>query len=165
VTFTVTDAVPIHARYPFATRGRSMAQPRELGQDRVAGVLLLVLGVLTLAAGIYFWALRPPMLAEDERFTGVAVDALPPRMAEWLSIVFHTLGGFITGFAIIILGSAIYLMTRRGTALRWSLALALVVAFGRFLVGNTALGSHFLPFVTTVAVLALIAAWRLTVRV
>ena len=49
-------------------------RPDEPRRDKVAGGLLLALGVLTLGTAIYFLAIRPPMLPEDTHFTGVAVD-------------------------------------------------------------------------------------------
>jgi hypothetical protein len=139
-------------------------RPNELRRDTVAGALLLVLGLLTLGTAIYFLAIRPPMLPEDARFIGIAADALPPRMADWLSVVFKTWGGFMAGLGILIVGVAGYLMTLRPELLRWGAAIAIVVAFGRFLASNIALRSDFLPFIVALAVVALIAAARLALR-
>ena len=57
---------------------------------RIAGVLLVILGVLTLGTGSYFLFLRPPLLPEDLRFTGVDPKLLHPRMITWLGIVFRS---------------------------------------------------------------------------
>lgn len=139
-------------------------RPNELRRDKVAGGLLLALGLLTLGTAIYFLAVRPPMLPEDARFTGVEADAVPPRLADWLSIVFHTWGGFMAGFGILIVGVAGYMMTLRPAFLRWGAAVAVVVAFGRFLASNIALRSDFLPFIVALAAVATIAAVRLALR-
>jgi hypothetical protein len=156
----VTQSTLDHDREPASTE-----EPRnELQRDMLAGGLLLVLGVMTLGTAIYFLALRPPILPEDARFTGVAAEAVPPRMAEWLSIVFHTWGGFMAGFALLLLGIAGYWMTLRSAFLRWGTALAVLVAFGRFLASNIVLRSDFLPFIVALAVLALVAALRLARR-
>jgi hypothetical protein len=136
----------------------------ELRRDKVAGGLLLVLGLLTLGTAIYFLTLRPPMLPEDGRFTGIAPDAVPPRMADWLSIVFHTWGGFMAGFGILMLGVAGYMMTLRPAFLRWGTAVAIFVAFGRFLASNIALRSDFLPFIIALAVVGAAAVLRLALR-
>ena len=139
-------------------------RPDELRRDKVAGGMLLVLGLLTLGTAIYFLAVRPPMLPEDARFTGVAADAMPPRMAEWLSIVFHTWGGFMAGFGILMLGVAGYMITLRPAFLRRGAAVALVVAFGRFVASNIALRSDFLPFIVVLAAVAAVAAVRLVLH-
>ena len=141
-----------------------LKSPSGARPDKLAGCLLLVLGVLTCGTAIYLMAMRPPMLPEDARFTGVTADALPPRMADWLAIVFRTWGGFMAGFGILIIGVAAYLMTLRPSFLRWGAIIAIVVAFGRFLISNIALRSDFLPFIVAIAALAGVAALRLALR-
>jgi len=130
----------------------------------VAGVLLVVLGVLTLGVATYFMLLRPAMLPEDARFTGVAIDTMPPRLADWLTIVFLTLGGFVAGFGIVLLAIGGYLLTDAPRVLRVGVALALVVAFGRFLWSNVVLRSDFLPVLVAIAAVAAGAAFALTRR-
>lgn len=133
-------------------------------RERVAAVLLIVVGVLTLGVATYFLFLRPAMLPEDSRFTGVAADTLPPRLADWLTIVFHTLGGFVAGFGIVLLAIGGYLLTGAPGVLRGGVALALVVAFGRFLVSNIVLRSDFLPILIAISAVAVSAALALTLR-
>jgi len=85
-------------------------------------------------------------------------------MAEWLEIVFHTWGGFMAGFGILVVGIGAYMVTSRSSFLRWGPAIALTVAFGRFLASNIALRSDFLPFIVALAALAVIVAVLLVVR-
>ena len=113
--------------------------------DRVAGFLVLAVGVLALGTAVYLRFLRPPMLPEDVRFTGVRADELPPQFAQWLTIVFHTWGGFVAGFGILLVTVGVHLLTPAPRVLRGGVALALVVAFGGFLASNLELGSDFLP--------------------
>lgn len=121
---------------------------------RVGAWLLAVLGVLTLGTGIYFMAVRPPLLPEDLRFTAVNPALLPPQFGAWLQIVFRTWGGFVTGFAIVLLGIAMQLLTGRNVWLRCGVALGLFVAFGRFLASNILLRSEYLWFIGLLFVLA-----------
>jgi len=132
--------------------------------DRLAGTLVLVAGILTLGIATYFLFLRPPMLPEDARFTGVPAGALPPRLAVWLTIVFRTWGGFVAGFGIVLVAIGAYLLTAASRVLRGGVALALVVAFGRFLLSNIELGSDFLPLLVVVAVVVAAATVVLLVR-
>ena len=129
-------------------------------RERSTGVLLLTLGVLTLGAGVYFMAFRPPMLPEDIRFSGVDPMTLPSRTRDWLSLVFRTLGGFIAGLGIVLSGLGARAFTGSAEWQRWGLAIALLVAFGQFLASNIALRSEFLWFVALQFVLATaVVAW------
>jgi hypothetical protein len=132
--------------------------------DRIAAILVLVVGVLTLGIATYFLFLRPPMLPEDAGFTGIPAGALPPRLAAWLSIVFRTWGGFVAGFGIVLVAIGTYLLTAATRVLRGGVALALVIAFARFLLSNIELKSDFLPFVVVASVLAAGAASALLVQ-
>jgi hypothetical protein len=126
-------------------------------QRAVAG-LLTVLGVLTLGTGLYFLVVRPAMLPEDFRFAGITAEQLPGRMSEWLGIVFRTLGGFMAGFGVVLIGLAVYLLTARKVLLCWATAAGLVIGFGRFLVSNVTLHSDYLVFIAILFGLAVITA-------
>ena len=104
------------------------------------------------------------MLPEDVRFTGMDPQALQPRMAEWLEIVFRTWGGFIAGFGIVLAALGGYTMTLRQGLLRWGVAIGTLVAFGRFLVSNLAIHSDYLPFVGALFALASLTALRFALR-
>ena len=132
--------------------------PAALSKERVVAGLLGVLGVLTLGTGLDFLLLRPAMLPEDLRFTGVHPGELPARMSEWLGIVFRTWGGFMAGFGVVLIGVAAYLFTGRRVVLFWATAIGVVVAFGRFLLSNLAIGSDYLVFIAVLFGLAMAIA-------
>ena len=129
-----------------------------VSNERVVGWLLGVLGVLTLGTGLDFLLVRPAMLPEDLRFTGVNPAELPARMFEWLGIVFRTWGGFMAGFGIVLIGVATYVFTARKVLLCWATAIGVVVAFGRFLLSNLAIGSDYLVFIAILFGLAMVIA-------
>lgn len=129
--------------------------------DRLAALLLLFLGVLTLGTGAYFLFLRPAMLPEDVRLTGMDPRLLQPAMVEWLRIVFRTLGGFMAAFGILMVSVAGYMITSRPALLSWGLVFAILVAFGRFLASNIAIHSDYLWFIGALFAIALLAAVRL----
>ena len=64
-------------------------------RDALSGILLLVLGLLTMGTAVFFLVLRPALLPEDIRHTGIDPGTLPPAFLEWLGTVFRTWGGFI----------------------------------------------------------------------
>jgi hypothetical protein len=131
-------------------------------RNRVASALSALLGVMTVGTGIYFAFLRPPMLPEDVRRTGVARGALPPAFADWLSIVFRTWGGFMVGLGVLLIAVSLYL--RRGDSrwIRGGAAVGALVAFGSFLASNIQLRSDFLWFIAILFGLAAalaVAVW------
>ena len=118
------------------------------------------------------------MRPEVEQYLAVLALALPPsllfrlystlnqslghpRLVTWLQIVFRTWGGFLAGFGVLLLAVAGYLLTLRSSLLKWGTSLALLIAFGRFLVSNLVIGSDFLPFVGGLFALAALTALML----
>jgi hypothetical protein len=132
-------------------------------RDRTGGVLLLILGILTVGTSAYFLFFRPPLLPEDIRFTGADPLLLDPRMATWIGIVFRTWGGFMTGFGLLICAVGGSLLSGRQGVLRWGAAAAVLVAFGRFLVSNVEIRSDFKPFVAILFAIAIATAARLLI--
>ena len=110
-------------------------------------VLSVLLGLLTITTGLYFAFLRPSMLPEDVRRTGLSPDALPPPFTQWLSIVFRTWGGFMVGFGVLLASTGMFLSKGNRLWLRGGMATASVVAFGSFLASNVQLRSDFLWFI------------------
>jgi hypothetical protein len=112
------------------------------------------LALLTIGVGVYMAMLRPPLLPEDLRALEVDIKSLPPSLLRWLSIVFATWGAFITAFGVLLLGIARTLSGARTYVLQWATALAVLVAFSRFLWSNIVLGSDFLGFIAPLCLFA-----------
>lgn len=127
-------------------------------RERIVPGLLGVVGVLTVGLGLYFLFVRPAMLPEDLRFTGVKPEQLPAKMSEWLTIVFRTWGGFMVGLGVVLMGVAAYFVSARKAILCWMVAAGLVIAFGRFFVSNVALRSEYLVFIAILFGLAAVTA-------
>ena len=92
---------------------------------------LIGLGLLTICAafqvgmGVYFIALRPPLLPEDERFLGGSLDEISraaPELATWLDRVFVVLGGHAVATGLLAF-LAVYLVSRGGRPSRVTLLL------------------------------------------
>lgn len=128
------------------------------GRNRIGGAIVLVLGIFTLGTAVFFLVLRPPLLPEDIRHTGIDPGVLTDEFLGWLSIVFRTWGGFIAGYALALLGIGLFAMTGQRRWLYWPAALGIVVAFGRFFYSNIVLSSDFLWFISFLFLLALVAA-------
>src|SRR5450432_1524054 len=129
-----------------------------------SALMVLALSLMTIAVGAYVALLRPPLLPEDVRALGVDPSSLPPSLLAWLSLVFATWGAFITAFGVLLFGIASALRTGRTTLLRRACALALMLAFGRFLWSNLVLRSDFLWFIALLFLLALTTAIMLVVE-
>ena len=133
-------------------------------RDALSGILLLVLGLLTMGTAVFFLVLRPALLPEDIRHTGIDPGTLPPAFLEWLGTVFRTWGGFIAGFGVLLLGIGGFLLSGRARCLYWATAIGAVVAFGRFLFSNILLESDFLWFISALIALAAATAISLLLR-
>lgn len=125
----------------------------------LSAVLCGLLGLLTILTGLYFALLRPAMLPEDQRLTGVALTALPAPFTGWLSIVFRTWAGFMIAFGVLLAASAGYLRTENPRWIRGGVALSVIVAFGFFLASNIQIQSDFLWYVATLFALAAVTAF------
>jgi hypothetical protein len=130
------------------------AKPSSMKPDRFGAALLTTLGFFTIGTGVYFLFFRPAMLPEDILFTSVPLERLPPQMSEWLQIVFRTWGGFMVGFGFLLMAVASYLLTGRVSILRRGVALAILIAFSRFLASNLSLHSDYLWFVWLLSAIA-----------
>lgn len=133
-------------------------------RDALSGILLLVLGLLTMGTAVFFLVLRRALLPEDIRHTGIDPGTLPPAFLEWLGTVFRTWGGFIAGFGVLLLGIGGFLLSGRARCLYWATAIGAVVAFGRFLFSNILLDSDFLWFISALFALAAATAISLLLR-
>ena len=131
--------------------------------NRRSGLLLTLLGALTIGTGLYFVLLRPAMLPEDLRFVG-ANGPIDAAMAEWLRVVFRTWGGFLVGFGLVLGAVGAFALTARWQWMRWGIAAGIALAFGQFLASNVELKSDFLWYVASVAGVAFLAAGNLLRR-
>ena len=126
--------------------------------QKLAGALTSILGLLTLGTGAYFAAIRPAMLPEDERLTGVNVESLPPAFTGWLSIVFRTWAGFTIAFGLLLIALGFFLRTNDSRWIRGGVATSVLIAFGSFLASNVQIGSDFLWFIALMFALAVCTA-------
>ena len=122
--------------------------------EKLAGALAAILGLLTLGTGVYFAAIRPAMLPEDERLTGVNVESLPPAFTGWLSIVFRTWAGFTIAFGFLLIALGVFLRTNDPRWIRGGIATSVLIAFGSFLASNVQIGSDFIWFIALLFALA-----------
>jgi hypothetical protein len=131
--------------------------------------LLGACGVFQIGMGLWFIVVRPPMLPEDEIFTGMrreALDRAAPAFATWLDWVFTVLGGHAASSGLLVLLAAV-LLWRRAVE---PVALLLLVAAGgvsaMLMSGvNFAIHSDFrwlllLPALTWLTAIVLLAASR-----
>lgn len=139
-------------------------QTPQVRKDALSGTITCVLGVLTLGVGVYFLFVRPVLLPEDIRHTGIDPNTLPPAFVAWLGIVFSTWGGFIAGFGITILGFGAYMLSGRAVWLYLGTAIGVLVAFGRFLLSNIIINSDSLWLIAALFVLALALSTVLLVK-
>ena len=113
-----------------------------------AAGLLGLCGAYQIGLGVYFIALRPPLLPEDLRYFGVGretVRAVLPRLEPWLHLVFTVLGGQMAALGVLVVAAAFRLRDRQATN-RGELVLsgmAGALSVGLMSSVNFALGSDF----------------------
>ena len=82
---------------------------------KIALSLLAGCGLFQVGLGMYFIALRPTMLPEDEKFTGLSLEALTrisPAVPVWLDRVFMVLGGHAVAAGLLVMLTSILLWNR-----------------------------------------------------
>jgi hypothetical protein len=131
------------------------------GGTSVQAVLLTAFGLLTVATGTYFMALRPPLLPEDLRYTALDASQVSEALLPWLSIVFRTFGGFIVGLGLSVLGQAAVAFSGAAVWARRGMAAGLLFAFGSLLASNVQIHSDFLWFIAALFLGAAASAWLL----
>ncbi len=114
-------------------------------QFTVPKSLLSATAVAVIGMGIFFVVLRPPLMIEDIRFMASSEQALhlaAPRFADWLTLVFRVMGGFMiaTGSLLLALLSGDAL---RPFATKVAVAVAGIRSIGVMTVVNFAIGSDF----------------------
>lgn len=71
---------------------------------------LALAGIIIAGIGLYFIALRPPLLPEDVRYMNLSADeleAIAPRLAMWLTQVFRVLGGYALATGVLMIALAL----------------------------------------------------------
>ncbi|CAN5477899.1 hypothetical protein BH09ACT8_BH09ACT8_66220 [soil metagenome] len=76
----------------------------------LAAWILTGCGVALILIGVFFLAMRPPLLAEDARFMGGTAETIlgaMPVLGTWLRRVFWVLGGYVatTGMLVVYIAS------------------------------------------------------------
>ena len=131
------------------SRGKSLdLQIPRRGLRAFAAGLIGLCGAYQVGLGIYFIALRPPLLPEDLRFFGVGREALRmvlPRLEPWLHLVFTVLGGQMAAVGALVFAASIRLAFRGVSAGRElvPLGIAGALSVGLMSAMNFALGSDF----------------------
>ena len=135
----------------------------------VASWLLMACGVWLVGLGLYFIAVRPPLLPEDARFMGAAateIQAAVPGLEAWLKKVFTVMGGFMAGAGVLTVFVATVALPRRFKGASWAIALAGAMTVGLMSAMNFALRSDFrwlllVPALTWLTGLVLhLLSWR-----
>ena len=112
----------------------------------VAAWTVAACGLVLVAIGAYFVAVRPALLAEDERFIGVpgsALSELAPGLERWLDHVFRVLGAYIASVGVLVAYvGATGLRTGSGAALA-VLATVWVTSIAAMAVVNMIIDSDF----------------------
>jgi hypothetical protein len=121
-----------------------------------SSILLLGFGAALVGIGIFFVALRPPLLPEDARFIGLSLDQLQaeqPRLATWLLRVFQVLGGYVAACGILVVTLAATSYRRHD----WTAGLGVLVAgaasIGWMVVVNFLIASDFRWVLLAIAML------------
>ena len=119
---------------------------RNIKSRHVSSWMLIASGVWLLGLGIYFIAIRPPLLPEDLRFMGTTLTQIQsgvPGLEPWLERVFTVLGGFMAGAGVLTVFVAIVTMPLRLKGTSWVIAFSGVFTVGLMSATNFALHSDF----------------------
>ena len=108
--------------------------------------ILVACGVWLVGLGLYFIALRPPLLPEDSRFMGTTLAQLRttvPGFESWLQKVFMVMGGFIASAGVLTVFVAAVAMPLRLKGTSWAIALSGALTVVLMSATNFALYSDF----------------------
>lgn len=89
--------------------------------------LITASGVWLVGLGLYFIAVRPPLLPEDTRFMGATalqIQAAAPGLEAWLKKVFTVMGGFMAGAGVLTVFVGTVAMPLRLKGASWAVAIA-----------------------------------------
>lgn len=121
-----------------------------------SSILLVVFGVALVGIGIFFVALRPPLLPEDSRFIDLSLTQLQaeqPRLALWLTRVFQVLGGYAAASGVLIVTVATTSLRHHDRIAGLGIAVAGFVSIVWMVVINFLIGSDFRWVLLAIALL------------
>lgn len=119
--------------------------------------LLAFCGTAVVGIGIFFIALRPPLLPEDRRYMSASqesLDAVLPGLSRWLQKVFWVMGGYMVATGILTIHLALTGVRDGSTA-----AIATGAAAGAASVGLMALVNLLLRSDFRLPLLGLASMW------
>ena len=108
--------------------------------------MLIACGIWLIGLGLYFIALRPPLLPEDPRFMGATLEQIRtaiPGLEGWLKKVFTVMGGFMAGAGVLTVYLASVGMPQRLKGTSWTIAIVGALTVALMSVTNFALHSDF----------------------
>lgn len=108
--------------------------------------MLIACGVWLVGLGLYFIALRPPLLPEDARFMGTTLAGIRtavPGLERWLKHVFIVMGGFMAGAGVLTVFVATVAMPLRLKGAPWAAAASGALTVTLMSATNFALSSDF----------------------
>ncbi|RWB25948.1 hypothetical protein [Mesorhizobium sp.] len=112
----------------------------------ISSATLALAGMIIAGIGLYFIALRPPLLPEDVRYMNLSaaeLEAFGPRLAIWLTQVFRVLGGYALATGVLLIALALTAFrTRHPVALAGALVGG-ASSIGLMSVVNFTIGSDF----------------------
>lgn len=111
-----------------------------------SSVSLALAGMIIAGIGLYFIALRPPLLPEDVRYMDLSVaelEAIGPRLAMWLTQVFRVLGGYALATGILLVALAITAFRARHPVAVAGVLIGGASSIGLMSVVNFTIGSDF----------------------
>jgi hypothetical protein len=95
--------------------------------QRLSSWWIAACGVWLIGLGLYFIAVRPPLLVEEMRFIGATaaqIQAALPGLEGWLKRVFAVMGGFMAGAGVLTVFVATVAMPSRFRGTSWAIAVA-----------------------------------------
>ena len=111
-----------------------------------SAIVLALAGLILAGMGLYFIFLRPPLLPEDLRYMGSALQNVNdniPGLANWLQKVFWVMGGYIFTTGLLIIFIALTSFRKRLRGAFGIVALAGISSIGSMTVVNFIIGSDF----------------------
>ena len=112
----------------------------------LSATALAVGGGILACLGLYFAFLRPPLLPEDLRSTGVSlalIQATVPGLLVWLQRVFRVMGGFMFAAGVLTIYVAATSFRARARGAFLAVTLAGISSIGLMVVVNFLIDSDF----------------------